>query len=104
MAARETRKGKAPFFDFGVITSSGDKVVYTPYPAGQKAQGFELTAGDPKAKKAVFSNEKHDFPKRFTFARAKDALTITLEGDEGGKPRSELYELRLSTADADARK
>ncbi len=56
---------------------------------------FPLADWNPDARRATFANPEHDFPKTLTYHRAADdRLVITLAGDEGGKPRTETYDLR----------
>jgi hypothetical protein len=50
---------------------------------------------DTAAKRATFENEANDFPKAFTYQLAEpDHLRITLRGIIGGKPATEVYDLR----------
>jgi hypothetical protein len=86
-ASKEMRGGRAVMFDFERFRTTSDAVVLTPYPFGKKSVDFTLTGHDPAVKKAVFVNEEHDFPKRFTYAiDAEGRLTIRLEGEQRGKP------------------
>ncbi len=98
MASKELKSGKAPFFDFGLIAEKDGKVTFVPYPKGKASVPFVLTGFEAKVQSATFVNEQHDFPKKFVFARKGDALTITLTGDEGGKPTTVVYELKLAGA------
>ena len=71
-------------------------VVYTPHPGGRKSDPFPVVRYDAAARRVVFENLQHDFPKRFTFALvAPDNLVITLSGPgKDGKERELVYDLR----------
>jgi hypothetical protein len=105
MASKELENGKVNLFDFGVVSAKNGKVGYVPYPYGKPSVTFLLVDHDPKVEKAVFANDEHDFPKRFTFERkSPDSLAITLTGDQGGQPMTVDYELKLATRAAPAKK
>ena len=46
--------------------------------------------------RAVFEDEKRDFPRRIVYSRAADVLTARLEGTRGGKPVEEEFKLTLA--------
>jgi hypothetical protein len=96
MASKELRDGRTSLFDFGLIRETDAGVAFVPYPHGKPSKAFLLSGFDAKVQSARFSNEKHDFPRHFVFAREGDKLTITLTGDEGGKPMHIEYALDLA--------
>ena len=60
-------------------------MIVTPYPFGRASVPFTLTEHDAKARKAVFENPSHDFPKRIVYHRkSDDALWISVAGDHPG--------------------
>jgi uncharacterized protein DUF6265 len=84
-ASKEIRGGRAVMFDFEVFREEKGKVILTPFPFGKRSVDFPAVSVDGKGRKAVFANEAHDFPKRFTYEVGEDGkLRITLEGDQGG--------------------
>ncbi len=94
--SKEVAGGRAVFYELERFFVRGDEVVLVPHPAGKASVEFPLADWDPEARKATFANEEHDFPKTLTYQRAGDTrLVITLTGDEGGKARTETYDLAL---------
>jgi hypothetical protein len=77
------KQGKAVFYEFEVFEATGDGLVFTPYPGGQRKETFKLTTSE--ASKAVFENPDKDFPTRIEYHRREnDRLVITLSGGEEG--------------------
>lgn len=88
-------KGTCVFYDFERFFLRGKDVIMTPFPAGNRSVEFTLNGFKPKIKRARFSNEKHDFPKHLTYERTGDkTLKITLEGEEAGKAKKMVLDLR----------
>jgi hypothetical protein len=84
-ASKEMKGGRTVMYDFERFQQKGDDVVMVPYPFGKKSVEFTLTSYDADAKKAIFENPEHDFPRKFTYQRtADDKLSIALVGDMGG--------------------
>ena len=96
MASKELEGGHVTLFDFGLVRAQGEDVAYVPYPFGKPGPAFRLTGWQPGVQRAVFVNEAHDFPRRFTYEREGDALTIVLEGDQGQGPMTVDYTLHLA--------
>jgi hypothetical protein len=92
--SKEIADGRCVFYELERFLVEQDEVVLVPHPGGRPSKDhFPLS--DLGEKRATFSNEQHDFPKHLTYERkAEDRLVITLTGDEGGKPRTEVYDLR----------
>lgn len=88
--------GRCVFTEFERIAVQGDAVVLLPFPDGQRACSFELTASE--GTRAVFEAPKNDFPKKIVFARAGEVLTITLEGEQGGQAARMALTLRRAEA------
>jgi hypothetical protein len=79
--------GKVSLFDFERFREKDGAVLLTPFPRGKASMDFTLTGFDPAVKRAVFVNEKNDFPSRLTYEVGADQhLEITLEGEQGGEP------------------
>jgi hypothetical protein len=96
-ASKFIQQDAAVFFDFERFFQRGDEVVMTPFPGGKKSVAFVLTGFDPKVRSARFVNEAHDFPKTLTYERTGEkTLRITLTGDEKGKARKMVLELKRS--------
>jgi hypothetical protein len=70
----------------------------TPYPNGKMSATFTLVEYDPAAKKAVFANPEHDYPKRITYQRtADDRLLFVVAGTaEETKAGAPVMEFSLS--------
>ncbi len=95
-AGREFEKGRCTFYDLVVFTEKDGAVVLIPHPNGKRSPHvFPLVKFDASAKRAVFENQAHDFPKTFTYELvAPDHLRITLAGDQKGQPAAEVYDLQ----------
>jgi hypothetical protein len=94
-AGREFADGKCVFFDLVVFAEKDGTVVLTPHPFGRRSEhAFPLVALDAAARRAVFENLEHDFPKRFVYELvAADRLRITLTGEMKGQAATEVYNL-----------
>jgi len=46
--------------------------------------------------RAVFEDEKREFPRRIVYSREGDTLTARLEGTKGGKPADQEFKLTLA--------
>ncbi len=96
-ASKELRGGRVVMIDFEQFYLDGGKLAMTPYPFGNRSVAFTLSDFSRSQKRAVFANETHDFPQRFTYHRsADDRLDITLEGDMGSGPMT--VEIALTRA------
>jgi hypothetical protein len=94
-----TGGGKEKNFDFERWREEGGTVVMTPFPRGAASVDFKATSVDGAARRVVLENPEHDFPKKFTYeSPSKDALKITLEGEEGGHPQKMVFELKRRKA------
>lgn len=101
-AAREFKGGKCVFFDLVAWVEKDGGVQLIPHPMGRRsARVFPLVTLDAAAKRAVFENKEHDFPKSFTYEIvAPDRLRITLAGEKKGQPASEVLELKRAASRA----
>lgn len=81
-ASKEVRRGRTTTVEFELFFEKDGRVIYQPFPNGKKSEhAFPLVDFDPAAKRAVFENTEHDYPKSFTFAQpSPDELVITLSG------------------------
>jgi hypothetical protein len=87
--------GRVRLFEFERFEVKGTAVVYTPYPGGNPAATFKLTALDAAAKKATFENPDKDFPTRVVFHRvADDNLLIVLDDPHGKSGKSARFDLK----------
>jgi hypothetical protein len=93
--SKEFLKDGRCWIEFERFTISGDSVLLTPYPQGEKSVSFVLTGHDPSVKKAVFENKAHDFPTDITYEMtAPDSLRILVAGP--GKDGRKVLTLRLA--------
>lgn len=88
--------GKCVFYDLEVFAETPTGLVFQPHPMGRPARvDFPLVAAESGPNKAVFANEKNDFPKRFVWElTGPDELRITLTGERKGKPYTEVFRLK----------
>ena len=88
--------GKCVFYDLEVFAETPGGIVFRASPMGKSAPlEFPLVVAESGPAKAVFVNEKNDFPKRFVWELvAADELRITLSGERKGKPVSTIYSLK----------
>ena len=78
------QNGKLSWFEFERFETRDGVLQVTPYPNGKASVSFTLVQYDSAAKKAVFANPQHDFPKSITYQRvADDRLLFVVAGDEG---------------------
>lgn len=84
--------GKLRWFELERFEARDGVLQVTPYPNGKASVSFTLVEYDPAAKKAVFANPQHDYPKRITYQRvADDRLLFVVEGGVGeGAPVMEF--------------
>lgn len=96
-ASKEVRGGRTVAFELEVFSEENGRVVYQPFPHGQRSpHAFPLVSFDPGTKCAVFENKEHDFPQSFEFSQpTPDSLVITLRGPgRDGRTREIRYALR----------
>ncbi len=95
-AGREFENGKCVFFDLVVFTEKAGVLTLIPHPNGLLSRHvFPNTSIDAAAKRAVFENPAHDFPKKFVYELVTpDRLRITLTGEIKGKPAEDVFELK----------
>lgn len=72
------------------------RVALTPHPNGRRSRArFTLIENDEKARRAVFSNPAHDFPRRIVYYRlADDNLVIQVSGEQRGSPLTPPLDLK----------
>jgi hypothetical protein len=84
--SRTVSRGKMSAFEFLRIVERDSGVVYIAQPNGAAPTEFVLTELD--AKRAVFENPRHDYPKRIVYElSAEGALSATIGFIKGGSPR-----------------
>lgn len=95
-SAREFRDGRCIFYDFMAFVEKDGGVQVIPHPMGRRSpRVFPLVELNAPARRAVFENKEHDFPKSFTYEIvAPDRLRITLRGDRKGQPATEVLDLK----------
>ena len=78
--------GKMVAFEFLRIVERDGGLVYAAQPGGAKATEFVCT--ELNAKRAVFDNPRHDYPKRIVYElSAEGGLSATIGNLKGGTPR-----------------
>jgi len=95
-AGREFQNGKCTFYDLVVFAEKDGAVILIPHPNGKRsADVFPLVKLEAGAKRALFENPQHDFPRTFTYElTAPDHLRITLAGVMKGQPATEVYDFQ----------
>ena len=83
---RDVRGARTTGFEFLRIEARADGLVYLASPGGRPPTEFR--AVEVTGDRAVFENEKHDFPQRIVYWRANGALHARVEGQDRGKPAS----------------
>lgn len=97
-AFRDGDEKKLAWFEFERFELKEGLLRVTPYPNGKASVTFTLVEYDPAAKKAVFANPGHDYPKRITYQRvAEDRLLFVVAGDaEDTRAGAPVMEFSLS--------
>jgi hypothetical protein len=90
--SRLEKGGKTVFYEFEKFDVQKDRVVYIPFPGGQRKEHFLLTKSSPQ--RAVFEQPKKDFPTMIDFERDGDTLKITLSDPHNESPKKEVFELK----------
>lgn len=95
-SAREFRGDRCIFYDFMAFVEKDGGVQVIPHPMGRRSpRVFPLVKLDAAAKRVIFENKEHDFPKSFTYEIvAPDRLRITLQGERKGQPSTEVLDLQ----------
>jgi hypothetical protein len=79
-------RGEQSSFEFLRIASNArGGVSYYAMPNG-RAPATEFAMMSNAGRRAVFSNDAHDFPQRVIYARTGDVLTARIEGNMNGAP------------------
>lgn len=86
---RFLRDGEVVGWEFGHLEATGDGIVLTPYPGGERSEhAFHRTGGDRTS--VVFEAPEHDYPKRIRY-RLDDLgmLHVAIDGGaDDPEPRS----------------
>jgi hypothetical protein len=84
--SRTVTRGKMGAFEYLRIVERDGGLVYIAQPGGAAPTEFVLTG--LTARRAVFDNPRHDYPKRIVYElSAEGALTATIGFTKGGTPR-----------------
>ncbi len=83
--ARTVNRERLTAFEFLRIVEKDGGLVYVAQPNGGAPTEFVLT--ELTAKKAVFDNPRHDYPKRIVYELSEGGLTATIGYLRGGTPR-----------------
>jgi hypothetical protein len=84
--SRTVSREKMSAFEFLRIVEGDGGLVYIAQPGGAAPTEFVLT--ELSAKRAVFDNPRHDYPKRIVYELSTEgALTATIGFTKGGTPR-----------------
>ncbi|MEO8586308.1 MAG: DUF6265 family protein [Acidobacteriota bacterium] len=89
---RDVKGGKTVGFEFLRIEERDGSLVYIASPEGKPPTPFKLV--ESGAKRAVFENETHDFPRRVLYFREGETLHARIEGTRGGKPAAKEWTWR----------
>ena len=88
--SRTVANGRVTAFEFLRIVERDGGLIYIAQPNGGAPTEFVLT--DLGAKRAVFDNPRHDYPKRIVYELSADGgLTATTGYLKGGTPRRFEY-------------
>ena len=92
---REFERGKCVFFDLVVFVEKAGVLTLIPHPNGKLSPHTFPATSDATAKRAVFENAAHDFPKKFVYELiAPDHLRITLTGTIKGESAEDVFDLK----------
>jgi ketosteroid isomerase-like protein len=80
-SGRSTKDDKTVFFEHLRVVVKDGKLVYVAQPLGKPPTEFVEAAG--AAGEIVFENKAHDWPKRISYKRTSDGLSVRVEGDAG---------------------
>lgn len=84
--SRTVSRGKMSAFEFLRIVEREGGLVYIAQPNGAAPTEFVMT--EVSAKRAVFENPRHDYPKRIVYELSPEgALSATIGLSKGGTPR-----------------
>ena len=84
--SRTVSRDKMVAFEFLRIVERDGGLVYIAQPGGASPTEFVLT--ELGAKRAVFENPRHDYPKRIVYElSAEGGLSATIGFAKGGSPR-----------------
>lgn len=90
--------------ELSAIEETADGLVFRIRHFSRSLEPWKMDAAGPLTmkcvesaeKKVVFEDAAKDFPRRISYERKGDALTARLEGEKGGKPMVEEFELKLA--------
>lgn len=75
-----------------ITTTPEGTPIYVAWPARRDATRFDQVQSGERS--VTFANPQHTFPRRITYTRAGDTLSVTAEGvGDDGAPRSESWSL-----------
>ncbi len=80
-SGRSTKDDKTVFFEHLRIVVKDGKLVYVAQPLGKPPTEFVEASG--AAGEIVFENKAHDWPKRISYKRTTDGVSVRVEGDAG---------------------
>jgi hypothetical protein len=97
-ASKEFRGDRVVTIEFECFRVIEGKLTLIPYPFGKQSETvFPIKEIDKDARKVVFANPEHDFPRELTYHRsADDRLQIKLTGEQRGKAIEINLDLRKS--------
>lgn len=98
LGMNRTVHGAKTSFEFLRIESANDQLHYLASPSGKPATSFRLVELDAGYQRAVFENEKNDFPQRIIYDRDGERLNARIEGGIGGRPQMMQWQWRSSSA------
>ena len=80
-SGRTIRAGKTTFFEHLRIEARAGGVVYVAQPLGRPPT--EFAAVEVSDSRLVFENRAHDWPKRLSYRRVAEGVSVRVEGDTG---------------------
>ena len=84
--SRTVNRDRLSAFEFLRIVERDGGLVYVAQPNGGTPTEFVMT--EFSAKKAVFDNPRHDYPRRITYELTDGGMTATIGYQKGGTPRT----------------
>lgn len=89
---QDIRGSETRFFEYQRYQEIDGGIVFFAQPLGRNATPFVLV--ELQDSRAVFENQRHDFPQRVILKADGDKLTGRIEGEQDGKPMSSEWHWR----------
>ena len=89
--SRTVAGDKTVEFEYLRIEQRQDGIYYVAHPKA-RCPGTDFRLTRASATEAVFENPQHDFPKRIIYGKTDAGLTASIDGGEGTKSMSFVYQ------------